>query len=199
MIELSFPTRGMSDTFTPTKLRLTVAQYHRMGEAGIFAPDARLELIEGEVIEMPPIGPPHAVLVTRLTRFLVTAVGDAAVVWVQLPVVLDNFSEPQPDVALLDKSVDTLPGRLPTVDDALLVIEVSDTTLSYDRGRKLSLYARHGVREVWIVDIRSRVVEVYRDPVNDAYRLDRRAGASETLSPVALPGVEVSLAALFAS
>jgi Uma2 family endonuclease len=189
----------MTDTFTPTRLRLTVAQYHQMGEAGIFPPEARLELIEGEVFEMPPMGAPHAHVVSRLNRLLVRAVGDAALVWTQLPVVLDNYSEPQADIALLNNSADAPPERLPTVDDALLVVEVSDTTLSYDRGRKLALYARHGIREVWIVDVRARAVEVHREPQNGVYDVHLRAGASETLSPAALPAVEVTVASLFAS
>ena len=141
----------MSTVFTPTRARLTVAQFQKMGDAGIMPPETRVELVDGELIEMAPIGPRHMQAVNRLTRALVAAVGEAAIVSVQNPVALGEHSETQPDLALLGPQSDS-ETRLPTPDDVLLLIEVADATLQYDRTTKLALYARFGVREVWICE-----------------------------------------------
>src|SRR5207253_307637 len=136
----------------------------------ILAPDERVELIDGELIEMAPIGPRHMHVVNRLNRALVAAVGADAIVSVQNPVALSERSEAQPDLALLRPQSDS-ETRLPTQDDVLLLIEVADTTLQYDRTTKLGLYARFGVREVWIVNLIDRILEIHREPYNGAYRV----------------------------
>src|ERR1051325_266182 len=123
-----------------------------MGKAGILKAGDRVELIEGEIIQMPPIGSRHASCVGRLTRLLVPALRDRAFVYVQNPVRLDELSEPVPDLAVLKPRPDDYSTGHPRSGDTLLVVEVSDTTLSYDRGRKLPLYARQRVQEVWIVE-----------------------------------------------
>src|SRR5262245_45004806 len=128
----------MSEIFTPTRTRLTVEQFHKMGEARILAPDVRVELINGEILEMAPIGPRHMKAVIRLTQILASSVGNAAIISPQNPVVLDDYSEPQPDLVILTKEWDA-ELRLPEPRDALLVIEVADTTLRYDRNIKLNL------------------------------------------------------------
>lgn len=183
----------MNDVSTPTRARLTIAQFHKMGETGILAPDSRLELIDGELIEMAPIGPRHMHTVNRLNHTLVSAVAGKAVVSVQNPVVLNEHSEACPDLTLLRRQPEH-EGRLPTAQDVLLLIEVSDTTLQYDRTTKLRLYADHGVREVWIVDVAARVLEVYRDPADGAYRTRMQRTQDQSIAPVALPGVELPLA-----
>jgi Uma2 family endonuclease len=127
----------------------------------------------------------------------VSAVGDLGVVSVQNPVTLPPHSEPQPDFAILRPGFDRLPGGLPHHDDVLLLIEVADTTLAYDRS-KLRLYARHGIREIWIVNLTGRVLELYREPADEAYRVKLERSAADTASPLALPTVGVELSGLFA-
>src|SRR5579862_9904434 len=132
---------------------LTVAEYHRMGEVGILTEDDRVELIEGELIAMSPIGSEHSGTVNALTHTLVLAVEDRAVVAVQNPVQLDDLSEPRPDFALLKPRDDYYRRSTPRPDDVLLLIEVADSSLAYDRNVKRSLYAWHGIPEFWIVNI----------------------------------------------
>ena len=177
-----------------TRHRLTVADYYRMGEAGVFAPNDRVELIEGEVINMAPIGTKHAASVTRLARLFERAVGDRAVVSSQNPLRLSDLSEPEPDVMLLAPRDDFYAGAHPTATDVLLLIEVADSSARYDREIKLPLYARHGVAEVWIVDLEAAVVRFFRQPQGERY-LDITSTAIPGAAPVsALPGVVVDLA-----
>jgi Uma2 family endonuclease len=178
--------------------RFTVEQFHAMGRTGILAPDERIELIDGELIAMAPIVAPHLQTVNRLTRALILAVGDAAIVSVQNPVVLADDSEPQPDVSLLRKESETA-VRIPDADDVLLVIEVADTTLQYDRRIKLPLYAKHGIREVWIVNLEDGVVEIHRQPKDGSYRIKLERGAGDGLAPSALPSAEIALSTVLAT
>jgi Uma2 family endonuclease len=168
-----------------TRRRFTVHDYHRMGEAGILHEDDRVELIEGEIVEMAAIGTRHFTCVNGLTRLLVRGVGDAAIVSVQNPVRLDEHSEPQPDLAVLQTR--DYRESLPRPEDVLLLIEVSDTTLSYDRNVKLPLYARAGIPEVWIVDLAGETVERYTGPSGDSYRHVERARRGEEIRSAALP------------
>ncbi|WP_149537923.1 Uma2 family endonuclease [Siccirubricoccus phaeus] len=174
--------------------KLDVRDYYRMGEAGIFEPGMRVELIEGEIIDMAPIGSEHGGIVNRLNRFSVRGVGDRAVVSVQGPLRLSEFSEPEPDLLLLKPRADDYTGQHPTAADVLLLIEVANTSLRYDRDVKLPLYARHGVPEVWIVNLTEGLIEVYRDPKGEAYLTTRRAARGETLEPAALPGLRLAVA-----
>jgi Uma2 family endonuclease len=173
--------------------RLTVADYYRMGEAGVFAPDARVELIEGEVIDRAPIGTRHGSAVKRLNALLTAAVGARAVVSVQDPLRLGDLSEPEPDLMLLKPRADFYADAHPTAADVLLLIEVADTSARYDREVKLPLYARHGVCEVWIVDLEARLLCLYRQPAGDAYGQTSATAAPGRTSIVALPGVEIDL------
>ena len=148
----------------------TVAEFERMGEAGVFTKDARLELIEGEIIEMSPIGSRHAACVSFLNRFLNRAVGDIALVSVQNPIRLNDFSEPEPDIALLRLRDDFYRDAHPTPADVLLIIEVADTTLAYDRQVKMPLYAKAGVAEVWIINLTEEQIEIYAEPADGTYQ-----------------------------
>lgn len=168
----------------PTRRLFTAEEYHRMGEAGILHDDDRVELIEGEIVEMAPIGSRHFHAVTTFTHVLVKAVGERALVSIQGPLRLSERSEPQPDVVLLRRRADYR-ERGPHAEDALLVVEVADTTLGFDRGTKLPLYARAGIPEVWIVDIAGEAVEVYRRPGAGRYRDVERVGRGGRLSPEA--------------
>ena len=148
----------------------TVAEFERMGEAGVFMKDARLELIEGEIIEMSPIGSRHAACVKFLSRFLNQTVGDIALVSTQDPIRLNDFSEPEPDLALLRLRDDFYRDAHPTPADVLLIIEVADTTLAYDRQVKVPLYAKAGVAEVWVINLPEDQIEVYAEPTGGTYQ-----------------------------
>ena len=148
----------------------TVEEYHRMGAAGIFTEDDRVELIEGEILQMSPIGSRHAASVNRLNAKFNNLLADRAVVSVQDPILLNDFSEPQPDIAVLTRREDFYADALPTAKDVLLVVEVADTTVAYDRDIKLPSYARSGILEAWLVDLPAETVEVHLEPVNGAYR-----------------------------
>jgi Uma2 family endonuclease len=174
--------------------RFTVHDYHRMGEAGILHEDDRVELIEGEIVEMATIGTRHFSCVNRLTRLLVMNVGDEAVVSVQNPVRLNEHTEPQPDLAMISPRDYRL--SLPKPEDVLLLIEVSDTTLAYDRGLKLQLYARSGIREVWIVDPAGETIGRHTDPSGDGYRRADQARRGQALESIALPGLTPSVDAV---
>jgi Uma2 family endonuclease len=172
-------------THEVTRRRFTVHDYHRMGEAGILHEDDRVELIEGEIVEMAAIGTRHFSCVNGLTRLLVRGVGDEAIVSVQNPVRLDEHNEPQPDLTVL--RVRDYRESLPVPEDVLLLIEVSDTTLRYDRGVKLPLYARAGIREVCILDLPGEVTECHTGPSGSSYRNTERARRGQALAPLALP------------
>ena len=180
------------------KRLLSVADYHRMGEAGIFSLDERIELIEGEIITVPPIGPAHAGLVAQLTQLLLAAVEDRAIVWAQNPVRLSDLSEPEPDLALLRPRRDFYRSAHPTPEDTLLAIEVSDSTLRYDRGIKVPLYARHGVPEVWLVDVAGERLLESREPADGGYASERVVDLATPLVPAALPSTRIDLSSLFA-
>ncbi len=166
---------------------LNVEQYHRMGELGVFAPDARIELIEGEVIEMAPMGTRHYAAVSRLTRLLTRAVGDTAIVNAQLPLRLNMMSEPEPDLSVLKPRADYYASALPTGADVFWVIEVSDSSLAYDVKVKADLYARNGVPAYWIVDLQASVLRVFSRPRDGSF-----ADTSTIVSPAVtfLPGLD---------
>ena len=176
--------------------RVSVDEYYRMAEAGVFPPDARIELIEGEVIDMPPMNSRHYSAVLRLNRLLTHAASERAAVACQLPLGLSNRSEPEPDLLLLAPRADDYVYAKPTAEDVLLLIEVSDTTARYDRRIKVPLYARHGVTEVWIVDLDEGVLRFFRQPSGDRY-LETTTAETPGLTPVAaLPGLMVDLSGL---
>ncbi len=178
-----------------TRRPLTVSEYHRMGEAGILTEDDRVELIEGQIIAMAPIGSDHSGTVNGLARALILAIGDRGVVAVQNPIRLDDFNEPQPDFSVLRPREDDYRRSIPRPEDVLLVIEIANSSLRYDRRVKLPLYARHGIPEVWIVDLAGRQVEVFRRPVDEAYTEVSRAGPEGSL-PLLLTDAVLSVSAI---
>ena len=147
-----------------------VDQYYRLAEVGVLKPDDRVELIEGEIVKMSPIGSPHAACVTRTNRLFQSTFAQRAVIWVQNPVRLSDFSEPVPDVALLKPRDDFYAEHLPTADDVLLIVEVSDSTILTDRNVKVPLYARNGIPEIWLVNLPKQVIEVYSEPAEGKYQ-----------------------------
>jgi Uma2 family endonuclease len=171
----------------------TVAEYERMGAAGIFSEDERVELIEGEIVEMSPIGKRHAACVARLTQLLGPPSQGRAILWVQNPLRLGDYSEPQPDVALVRTRADFYEQSLPGPSDVLLVVEVADTTLEYDRQIKLPLYARALVAEVWIVNLADERVETHADPSGGAYKIDGVAGRGEEVRARFVEGLRLGV------
>lgn len=149
--------------------RFTVAEFARLAEVGVFGPDERLELVEGEVLEMSPIGQRHAACVNFMTQVFATGCAGKALVAVQNPLRVGDRSELYPDLALLRPRADYYRGSLPTGGDTLLVVEVSDSTAAYDREVKVSLYGRAGVPECWLVDLAGGRVEVYSQPSSKGY------------------------------
>jgi Uma2 family endonuclease len=178
--------------------RLTVTDYYRMAEAGILRPDARVELIEGEIIDMAPIGSRHAGTVDQLASCLRRAAGERAIVRVQSPIRIDEHSEPEPDIVLLRPRADFYKTSHPGPSDVLLIIEVADTTLRYDRDVKTLLYARNGIPEVWIIDIEGRQLLRFRNAREGAYARMDRADHSAAITLAALSEASVELGSLFA-
>ena len=174
--------------------KLSLKAYHQMAQAGILNEDSRVELIQGELIDMAPIGSRHAWMLSILNKALVEAVANAAIVYPQNPIALPPDSEPQPDIALLRPKVSGYGDASPGAADVLLLIEVADTSVEYDRTIKLQLYAVHGIPEVWLFDLQRGVVEVNLDPTAKGYRRRLERKNTEILSPSLLPAVNVVLA-----
>ena len=168
-----------------------------MAQAGILAEDSRVELIQGELLDMVPIGSRHAWMVTVLNKALIDAVADMAIVYTQNPIALPPDSEPQPDITLLRPKVAGYGDALPGAVDVLLLIEIADTTVEYDRTIKLQLYAAHDIPEVWLFDLRRSVVEVNLEPTAKGYRRRLERKNTEILSPSLLPAVNVTLAEIW--
>ena len=178
--------------------RFSIDDYHRMGQVGIFSEDDRVELMDGEIVVMTPIGSPHAGKVARFIRIFTQRLGDRAIVNAQNPVVLPPDSEPQPDLAILRPRPDFYERSHPGPGDVILLIEVSDTSLEYDRTAKLPLYARAGIPEVWIVDLAAETVEVYQQPSATGYRQVTLFTRGQSLAPQAFPDLQISVAEIFA-
>jgi len=172
----------------------TVAEYERMGRFGIFSEDERVELVCGEIIEMSPIGERHAACVDFLTQLITLRLRHSAIVRVQNPVQLDDYSEPQPDIAVLKPRDDFYRHAHPRPVDVLLVIEVSDSTLEYDRTVKLPLYAGAGIPEAWVVNLPEERVEVYSDPAGGDYQTARSFARGRRLQSQTLASLRVSVA-----
>ncbi len=186
----------MSEDLIP-RHRFTVQDYYRMAEVGLLAPDARVELIEGEVIDMASQGPHHAGVLSRLNRCLVLAAGERAVLRPQCPLRLDDFSEPEPDFALLRTRKDGYLTAHPDAADTLLVVEVSHSSLRFDRSRKLRLYARHGIPEYWILDVSAPRLHVFHSPENGRYAQANLVERPSRIELRALPQLWIDLTGLF--
>jgi Uma2 family endonuclease len=179
-----------------TRRRFTVDEYERMATAGILTEDDRVELIDGEVVEMSPIDPPHASGVKRLNRLLGRQLGDSALIGVQDPVQLSRFAAPQPDLSVLRPRADDYAQAHPTPADIFFVIEVADSSLETDRKVKLPLYARAEIPEVWLVDLNGERIERHTEPRNGAYRRVDVATRGETIVSAALPALALEVDAI---
>ena len=181
-----------AQTDTPTRRRFTVDEYCAMADAGILAEEERVELLDGEIFVMPPIGPPHEDGTTRLSRDLILRLGDRAWVRVQNSVRLNDYGLPEPDIAVVRFKDDYHRNR-PTPADVLLVIEVADSPLRRDRELKLPHYAAAGIPEVWIANVPARQVEAFHDPVDGVYQSRRIVPADGQISPRAFPDVVLAV------
>jgi Uma2 family endonuclease len=174
--------------------RFTVDDFYRMGEVGILPPEARVELIDGEVIKMAPIGSHHNGSVVGLDEILREALGRRVTISIQGPLQLEPHWNPQPDVLILRRRDDRYRNANPTTADVLLLIEVADTTLSYDRDTKGPRYAQAGIVEYWIVDLTSDRLLVYRDPRDGVYQSVETRTRADTVQPLAFPELTIAVA-----
>jgi Uma2 family endonuclease len=179
----------------PARRRFTIEEYVKMAATGILAEDERVELIDGEIVEMGPMSVPHPAIVTNLTHLLIPRIEGRAWLWVHGAVRVPPRSMPQPDLALLHLRSYRREG--PTTADTLLFIEVADTSLQYDRTVKLRLYARAGIPEYWIVDEHTETVEVYRSPSGEQYADRQVLARGETLAPLACPDATIPVDPVF--
>jgi len=186
----------MAAVFAFPRRRFTVEQYERMVEAGVIRPDERVELLDGEVVEMPPIGPPHASRVDRCNAHLGRVLGSGVIIRVQSPLRLSDLSMPEPDITVLRHRDDFYGARHPTVADVLLLIEVGDTSARFDREVKLPLYAAAAVHEVWLLDVTAGAVSVFREPGPTGYQTLGTAHHGDLLRPTAVEGAVVAAADL---
>ena len=179
-----------------TRKRFTVDDYYRMAATGILSENDRTELIEGEIIEMSPIGDPHMNAVNRATMIFARGIGDKVVVSVQNPAFMDRYNVPQPDVVLIRPREGFYGEGKPNPEDVVLLIEVSDTSLRFDRKVKAPIYARNGIREVWIIDLQGEAIYVYREPRGNTYVSIETKGRVDRISPEAFPDFAVNVSDL---
>ena len=181
----------------PSTHKFTIQQYHLMYEAGVFAEGDRLELINGEIREMSPIGRKHVACIIRLVKLFEKKLGDQAMVSAQNSVQLNNHAQPQPDIAVLKWRDDFYEEHLPTPDDILLIIEVADSTVAYDRDEKMPLYAANGIPEMWLFNVNKKIIEGYTQPSASGYKRMQRYEQGDALSILAFPDVIFNWSELF--
>ena len=177
----------------PSNHLFSVEDWHKMGNMGLFAQNTRLELIEGEIIDMGPIGSLHAGQVNRLNYLFNRQIADSAIISVQNPVTLGDSSEPQPDLMVLRPDPHFYSEKHPTPQDVLLLIEVSDSTLTYDRNVKKPLYARYGIVEYWVVNLKNDCIEVYLNPQAQDYTLIHIMRRGKVIIPSQLPHISIGV------
>lgn len=184
-------------SLTVLRHQFTVHEYARMRETGILTEDSRVELLDGEIYVMSPIGPIHVGLVNKLNHLLMQRIGDAGIISIQNPIQLNDHSEPQPDIAILSPRDDFYTNALATPDDVLLIIEIADSSLDYDREEKLPRYARAHIPEVWIIDANKSVVEQYTLPIQGEYTQLYKALLGSRLTATQLPQITMTTHQLF--
>jgi len=182
-----------------TKKLFTVQDYYRMAQAGILRPEDRVELIDGEIIEMSPMGYRHALCVGRITTLFIRAFGDRVTLQPQNPLRLSKWTEPQPDIVLFKPRADFYEKKRPTPADVLLTVEVSDTSLSKDQKIKLPKYAEAGISEYWIGDLRHNILYVYRSPKGKSYDTILTFHPGDSVSVFAFPDINFRVDELLSS
>ncbi|HWJ35775.1 MAG TPA: Uma2 family endonuclease [Steroidobacteraceae bacterium] len=187
----------MSTVFTPTRTRISTERYQKMVATGVLTKYDRVELIEGDMLNMSSIGTRHSAITARLNELLVFALSRSATVVVGGPVNLGEFSEPQPDLMLLKRRADFYGGKIPEAADVLLLIEVSDSSLSFDQSVKLNLYARYGVAEYWVVDVEGKRVVTCGEPTAKGYAKKLEFEGADTVTPQAFPDIKLAVQDVF--
>jgi Uma2 family endonuclease len=187
----------MNAAFTPTRTRITTNRYQMMVATGVLTKYDRIELIEGDMVDMAPIGTKHSAITSRLHELFVLAVSRSATVVSGGPVNLGEYSEPQPDLMLLKRRADFYGSKIPEAADVLLLIEVSDSSLAFDQSVKLDLYARYGVSEYWVVDVEGGRIVTYRDPTATGYARKLKFAAADSVAPQAFPDVKIAVGEIF--
>jgi Uma2 family endonuclease len=180
----------------PPQRRWSVDEYHRMIAAGILAPGDRVELLEGQIIEMVPQEPPHAAATSSFGNDFVLLFAGKAWVRQQLPITIAPNSEPEPDIAVVRIDPNRYRDRHPYPEDVYLLIEISNSTLNYDRERKGKIYARANVPEYWIVDINQKQILVFRNPQGERYQIEQTLNWTNKIVPLAFPEIEIELSKL---
>jgi Uma2 family endonuclease len=188
----------MAVEVAPTRRRFSRAEYYRMAEVGILREDDRVELIQGEIVEMAPIGRRHMAFAGNLNQLLAARLVGRAIVWMQNPIVLSEDTEPRPDIAVLRRRPVPYKEREAWAEDAFLIIEVADSSLAYDRSTKRRFYADAGIPEYWVVDCTAEAIEVHSGPGPEGYRDVIRVAGTATLTLQAFPDVELRTTDIFA-
>lgn len=184
-------------TLTLTRRQFTVHDYARMRETGILTEDDRVELLDGAIYVMSPVGPLHVGLVNKLNKLLTRQVGDAGLVSIQNPIRLNNYSEPQPAIAILQPRDDYYTSALPAPDAVLLIIEIADSSLDYDRDEKLPRYAEANIREVWIIDVHKQIIEQYMQPLQNEYTRLHKMLFGNPITASSIPEVQLTTDQIF--
>lgn len=175
----------------PARKLFTVTEYHQMIETGVIKEDDRVELLNGEILQMSPIGPRHAAQVDRLNDVLPEKVRKLAIVRIQSPVSISDYSEPQPDLSLLKRRADYYANSHPTPADVLVLIEVADSTIATDRRNKLPTYAFAGIPEVWLVDLVKDIIEIHSNPHKGIYQEVRLIQRGQKIVSSTLPQLKL--------
>lgn len=173
--------------------RWSVEEYHRLIAAGILTSNNHVELLDGQIVEMAPQDPPHASTTDEGSDYLKGLFAGRAKVRTQLPITISSSSEPEPDIAVVRIDPNRYRNRHPSPEDIFLIIEIADSTLSYDRNRKAKIYAKAGISEYWIVNLNQQQVIVLRDPLGEDYQTERILEATETIAPLAFPEIAIKL------
>jgi Uma2 family endonuclease len=187
----------MSVVSLPERTRISADRYQKMVETGVLTQYDRVELIDGDMLNMAPIGLNHSAVADRLTKLLVLSAGDSAIVSPGRSLKLGEYSVPQPDLMLLKLREDFYAAQIPMAPDVLLLVEVSDISLAYDQSTKRALYARYGVEEYWVVDVQGERVFVYSEPAGEGYARVVECTAADIVSPRAVPVVQIQVGTLF--
>lgn len=177
----------------PSRKIFTVGEYHKMVDAGVFVGNSNYELIEGEIVKKMVVGDYHISCVNRLTRLFNRINDDKFILSVQNPVIVGDLSEPEPDVAILKYRDDFYASGKATASDVLLLIEVSDSTVSYDRSKKLAIYAEAEIGEVWLVNLPRQILEVYTEPHKGKYKVVGKINKNESIAPAFMPEMRLKV------
>ncbi|WP_309224541.1 Uma2 family endonuclease [Halomicronema sp. CCY15110] len=183
---------------SPSQLRLlSVADYYRMAEVGILSADEQVELLAGQIIQKMPKGPAHSALCKRLEKLLEQRLGDQVLVRLQDPIHLDDYSEPEPDIAVVHPQADFYATAHPTPAAVYLIVEVADTTLERDLGSKAALYAAAGIADYWVLNVAAQQLHIFREPSPDGYQRQLILRAPQAIAPKIFPTCEITVQACF--